>query len=462
MKKLLTTIIHTILILALLAVAALSALSLFPIPGHVEMKIVQSGSMEPAIHTGSIVVIQPANEYGVGDVITFGEDTKVQVPTTHRITSVRLEGNTTYFTTKGDANEEADTNEVAKGDVIGRVLFSVPYLGYLIDFSKKPIGFILLIVIPAILIILYELLGIYEEIKKHAQKKNKDSHNEPTQSVQRYFDISAVPMPVRVQKQRLHALPVAFVALLFPLTTTLLGGSGSTILFFSDSERSVGNLFDAGRLDIALSVEEATEASLGLGEEAGHTVVPVISVPPQTLPFSYTVDAVAGGNSAFCNALQVMGTPPPLSYNGSVNGFSVGTTSDQTPWQLHFFVPDTALLPIGAQCMVTLTYDAFQDGGQEGIEYHDSEHITLLFTFNPAPPAAPLQRSAALNEFMVIPDASTEEVLGTTTEEIALPESVVEPEPANEEPVIEEIPEESAVLVVPQETIEDTATEGGV
>lgn len=456
MKKLFTITLHTLLILALVSVAVVSAASLLPIPGALEIKIVQSGSMEPAIATGGVVVIQPTREYVVGDVVTFGEDTAVQVPTTHRIVGERRDGNTTYFTTKGDANEEADTNEVAGSEIIGRVLFSVPYLGYVIDFSKKPIGFLLLIVIPAVLIILYECVGIYEEIRKHLQKKKKSEDNIYTQRVRRAFDITpARPTSVSVKKQKLRAIPIACIALLFPLTTTLLGGSGSTILFLSDTERSAGNLFDAGRLDISLSVSEATEATIGLGEAAGHTITPVITVPPLTLPFSYTVDAVTGGNPAFCNALQVIGTPPPLSYNGSVNGFSVGTTSDQTPWALHFFVPDGAVISANAQCMITITYDAFQDGGLPGIEYHDEEQITLLLTFSSLSPVAPLQQFSIFNESMLILDEVVEgpqppfeevpleeslqgEVTGT---EPIGPTEQEEPAPIVDEPIVEEAPE---------------------
>src|SRR3989338_8215020 len=65
--------------------ASLFFAPLLPIKGNIEIKIVKSGSMEPAIKTGSIVVIKPASLYGVGDVITFGEDSRTTYPTTHRI-----------------------------------------------------------------------------------------------------------------------------------------------------------------------------------------------------------------------------------------------------------------------------------------------------------------------------------------------------------------------------------------
>ena len=140
--------------------------NLIPIPGNYEVKIVQSGSMEPKIKTGSIVVIKPDDSYGVGDIITFGKDTRRDVPTTHRIVSDKVESGVFVYTTKGDANEDTDPHEVRKSEVIGKVVFSVPYVGYLLDFARKPIGFILLIVFPAGVVVFDEVMSIWREVKK--------------------------------------------------------------------------------------------------------------------------------------------------------------------------------------------------------------------------------------------------------------------------------------------------------
>lgn len=175
--KILQTTFYAVFIAGILAVAGLFLASVLPIPGQIEIKIVQSGSMEPAIKTGGIVVIQPQASYSIGDVVTFGKDTKTDVPTTHRIMEERSEGSVTYFTTKGDANEEIDANEVLAHDVIGKVLFTVPYAGYILDFAKQPLGFTFMIGIPAALIVLYEVLGIFSEVKRLG-KKNKDTDDD--------------------------------------------------------------------------------------------------------------------------------------------------------------------------------------------------------------------------------------------------------------------------------------------
>ena len=71
--------------------ALLLVISILPIPGNIETKIVLSGSMEPEIRTGSVVVIKKIDTYEIGDIVTFGEDTKENVPTTHRIIEARLQ-----------------------------------------------------------------------------------------------------------------------------------------------------------------------------------------------------------------------------------------------------------------------------------------------------------------------------------------------------------------------------------
>jgi len=174
--------IQYIFIGAVIVLALLLAATLLPVPGNVEVKVVQSGSMEPAIKTGSLIIIKPRETYQVGDIITFGADTRTQVPTTHRITDVRASSGKLLFTTKGDANENNDLKETRERDVIGKVIFSVPYVGYLIDFARKPIGFLILIVLPAFLIVSEQVSVIVQEFLR-LRKKKKDETSDTHTSV---------------------------------------------------------------------------------------------------------------------------------------------------------------------------------------------------------------------------------------------------------------------------------------
>ena len=174
MVEKLFSIAYYIFIAALATLGLLLVAALFPIEGNIQIKIVKSGSMEPTIRTGSIVVVKPHTSYAQGDIITFGPDTKKEVPITHRIVGIQGEGAQMRFLTKGDANEDTDIKDIAPREVIGKALFSVPYLGYVIDFARKPLGFFLLIIVPACIVIVDELVTIWKELRG-GREKNRDS-----------------------------------------------------------------------------------------------------------------------------------------------------------------------------------------------------------------------------------------------------------------------------------------------
>lgn len=152
-------------------IAGLLIISVFPITGNIKFMVVQSGSMMPAIKVGSIVMVKPVKEYKIGDVITFRKAITGQESTTHRIYDIKvIEGRSVYIT-KGDANNTPDTKEIEKGEIIGKVFLNIPYIGYAVDFTRKPLGFALIIIIPATVIIGDEIKKIYGEVKKKKTDK---------------------------------------------------------------------------------------------------------------------------------------------------------------------------------------------------------------------------------------------------------------------------------------------------
>lgn len=86
-----------------------------------------SGSMEPVIPTGSLIYVKEVSVDDVkkNDVISFyGKQGSI---VTHRIQQIDSDG----IVTKGDANEDIDLMKVRGSQLIGKVLFSIPLLGYL-------------------------------------------------------------------------------------------------------------------------------------------------------------------------------------------------------------------------------------------------------------------------------------------------------------------------------------------
>ncbi len=122
-----------------------------------ELYLVQSGSMEPAINAGDIVVVKPKSNYHQRQVITFyDQDGRV---VTHRILAVKDQAGQAVFLTKGDANEAPDSYLVPREKVIGQLILVLPRMGFLVSFAKTRYGALLLVVVPAVII-------IYDEFRK--------------------------------------------------------------------------------------------------------------------------------------------------------------------------------------------------------------------------------------------------------------------------------------------------------
>lgn len=115
---------------------------------------VVSGSMEPAIATGDIVVnrqIEPTAAR-VGDVVTFADAEGSGRLITHRVSSVAREAELIRFVTKGDANTGVERWAVPADGRIGRVVYRLPRLGRALAWTRTPIGMIGLVGLPALIV----------------------------------------------------------------------------------------------------------------------------------------------------------------------------------------------------------------------------------------------------------------------------------------------------------------------
>ena len=124
---------------------------------------VMSGSMEPAIATGDVVVDRPIPplEARVGDVVTFSDPHTSGRLITHRLRRVQARGRTAQMVTKGDANNTVERWTVAADGRIGRVAFRVPKLGYALALTRTCYSQLLLVALPALLLGAYELVRIW-------------------------------------------------------------------------------------------------------------------------------------------------------------------------------------------------------------------------------------------------------------------------------------------------------------
>ena len=159
-NSVLSTIVTTILSLIILS---LLAAKIF----NIESFVVLSGSMEPTIHTGSMVFVDRNDKnVNVGDIIAFN---KGDISVTHRVSAINDDGT---IITKGDANTSNDSAPIAREQIIGKVSFSIPALGYCVTYLRTPAGIAILCGMIAICLI----ITVYQN-SKH-KKTHKENPNE--------------------------------------------------------------------------------------------------------------------------------------------------------------------------------------------------------------------------------------------------------------------------------------------
>jgi signal peptidase len=109
--------------------------------------VVVSGSMEPALQVGDLIVIRRQDRYQAGDIITFREGGTM---VTHRLIDIQGE----RLITQGDANNTPDSNPVHIQQVEGSLALRIPMVGHLLLYLKTPPGIISALLVAAILTLL--------------------------------------------------------------------------------------------------------------------------------------------------------------------------------------------------------------------------------------------------------------------------------------------------------------------
>lgn len=147
-----------------------------------QLKSVLSGSMEPVIHTGSIVAIKPGGDtsrFKKGDIITFHADENRLI--THRIVEVvrNEQANQVIYRTKGDSNDAPDIEPVLSANVVGRYTgFTIPYVGYILSFAGTKLGNVTLLIVPGLMLFIYAVISLWKTISSLEEKKQGSSIEE--------------------------------------------------------------------------------------------------------------------------------------------------------------------------------------------------------------------------------------------------------------------------------------------
>ena len=142
-----------------------------------------SPSTTPNIKVYDVVFVKKidTNDLKVDDVITFYSTNSFfgGTPITHRIVEILdIPSSGTMYRVKGDANEDADQEKVLPTNVVGKVVFKIPQLGKLQFFLASKKGWLFAIIIPAVIILVYDIFKLFNLISV----KNKYNQLDPNKS----------------------------------------------------------------------------------------------------------------------------------------------------------------------------------------------------------------------------------------------------------------------------------------
>lgn len=131
-------LIPTILFSLLLICLKLGKTGVFPSFLNIEIYSVTSESMKPRLNINDIVIVKKDytnEEYKVGNIITFVNSNNEII--THRITEVTTADLERAYVTKGDNNELVDLELVRYKQIIGKVIYTMPKFGTIVNLLKN-------------------------------------------------------------------------------------------------------------------------------------------------------------------------------------------------------------------------------------------------------------------------------------------------------------------------------------
>jgi signal peptidase I len=154
------TLTLTLVAFVLVVAGTALAIQLAPAFGH-RLYAIRSGSMEPGLGVGDVVLVRETDGAAVGDILTYRLPNGAVV--THRVLEIGARDGEATFSTKGDANPTADAAPVPAAWVIGIVAGQIPLLGFLVALIAMPIGIVSVLSIAGTLITAIWLLDEYAE-----------------------------------------------------------------------------------------------------------------------------------------------------------------------------------------------------------------------------------------------------------------------------------------------------------
>jgi signal peptidase I len=195
------SVVQVVLILGFVGLALMSFGTRIPFFSRLGLNFfaVTSGSMEPTIPTGALLYVKkvPFDSFKKDDIITYSKvdpKTAKSAVITHRIYKLeKIEREITMgegeqatkkqsveyvISTKGDANTDPDNYTVVPSEVIGVYQWHMPNIGYITAFAQTQTGFLLMVVLPAAILIVWEAISIILHFKQEYRLKSDKADKE--------------------------------------------------------------------------------------------------------------------------------------------------------------------------------------------------------------------------------------------------------------------------------------------
>jgi signal peptidase len=154
-RRLLNIVVNAVLIAIAAFAIAVTAAAIYVVASGGQstifgysFEVVASGSMDPTISIGDLIVVKEESAYTQGEVVTYRDFEGNLI--THRIIGVADDG---QFITKGDANNVADNATVAPSQIVGELVLDIPGGEAIVDFARQPIVLGVLVFVLALLIL---------------------------------------------------------------------------------------------------------------------------------------------------------------------------------------------------------------------------------------------------------------------------------------------------------------------
>lgn len=120
--------------------------------------VVRSQSMEPWLPLGSLAFFKPQPRYELGDSVVFASDlVSDQSVLIQHVRGIERKNGDIWYLTQDNRAEKARSLRVAAQEVQGRVVWSLPYIGFVTFWLRTPVGLACLILVPAFFLALREM-----------------------------------------------------------------------------------------------------------------------------------------------------------------------------------------------------------------------------------------------------------------------------------------------------------------